>query len=142
MQKRNERGIAQIHTLLLIVAMTFIAGCQGLNPFAQAETLEQKAFALEASYNIVLASAVDLVADPAVPDGAKKRILRVEEQATIVVESLAAATDEYIAAEALLEENRTTEERLIIVANNLERWILNAESAIGRLSMIVKETGD
>jgi hypothetical protein len=136
------RITSQIQTLIMIVSLTFIAGCQGLNPFAQAETLEQKAFALEASYNIVLASAVDLIADPAVPASAKERILDVEQQATVVVESLAAATDEYIAAQALFEENRTTEERITIVANNLERWILNAESAIGRLSMIVKETGD
>ncbi len=142
MQQRNARGIAQVRTLLLIVAMTMIAGCQGLNPFAAAETIEQQAFAVEASYNIALQTAVDLVADPAVPQSAKDRILATEKQASEVVETLADATDEYLRARALFEAGMSNEQKLTLVANNLEQWILRAESAIGRLSTVIKDVGD
>lgn len=142
MKAITSRWTSQAHAVLLLFAMSLLAGCQGLNPFAAADTLEQRAFAVEASYNIALQSAVDLVNDPAVPSSAKSRILTIEEQSTVVVESLAAATDEYIAAKALFEADRTSEERVTIVANNLERWIASAESAIARLSGVVRQIGD
>lgn len=124
-------------SMLLIITWLALAGCQSINPMSIAETPAQKAYALERSYNIVLAGALDLVNDPAVSAGIKSNIRSIERRTTPVVDNLSEAFADYVVAKSALASGTGSEERIEIVAANLENWIRQAERAIVELANAV-----
>jgi len=124
-------------SVLLFITMLALAGCQSINPMSIAETPAQKAYALERSYNIVLAGALDLVNDPAVPAGVKSNIRSVERRTTPIVDNLSQAFADYTVARAALSSGTGSQERIEVIAANLEGWIKQAERAIVELANAV-----
>ncbi len=123
--------------MFLLITWLMLAGCQSANPIAVAETPPQKAYALERSYNIVLAGALDLVSDPAVSPGIKSNIRSIEKRTTPIVDGLSQAFADYTVARAQFETGQSTEDRLNIVARNLDSWIKQAERALIELAAAV-----
>ena len=123
--------------MLLLITWLLVAGCQSANPIAVAETPSQKAYAIERTYNIVLAGALDLVNDPAVSSGIKSNIRSIEKRSTPIVNELAEAFTAYTVAKAQWDAGLTTQDHLAIVAQNLDNWIKQAESALVELAAAV-----
>ncbi len=90
----------------LLLALSATPACAALqtpkfeNPVAAAQTADQKAYALLASYAAVLEEATDLVADPALPVAAKRALVRAEAVATPAVQTLRIAFVGYLRARA------------------------------------------
>lgn len=127
--------------VMLMVAIAMMIACASINPFAAAETLEQRAYAAESAYNIVLQSALDLVTDPNVPASVKSKILEAEATATPVIEGLSQAVSDLLAAKAALAAGTTTEGKVLLIAQFLETWIRQAESAIAAMARIINDEG-
>ena len=127
-------------TLAIVVLATavMVAGCENINPFAAAQTIEQKSYAVQATYNILLNQAITLIQNPAIGDESKSKVFDAERATTPIVKELAFYTQEYITVKKTLAEGGTTEENLLILADNLEAWITTAEKALDRLSSIIK----
>lgn len=124
-------------SMLLLITWLFLAGCQSANPIAVAETPAQKAYAIERTYNIVLAGALDLVNDPAVSSGIKSNIRSIEKRTTPIVTELSEAFTAYTVAKAQFDAGQSSQDRLAIVAQNLANWITQAERALIELAAAV-----
>jgi hypothetical protein len=124
-------------SMLLIITWLMLTGCAASNPIAVAETPAQKAYAIERTYNIVLAGALDLVNDPAVSQGIKSNIRSVEKRTTPIVSELSEAFTAYTVARAKFDAGQTTQDHLATVAQNLANWITQAERALIELAAAV-----
>lgn len=124
-------------SMLLLITWLMLAGCQTANPIAVAETPAQKAYAIERTYNIVLAGALDLVNDPAVSPGIKSNIRSIEARTTPIVNQLSEAFTAYTVARALFDAGQSTQDRLAAVALNLSNWIDKGQGALVELAAAV-----
>lgn len=84
------KDIKSVRRLMVIAAAAAFAACTS-NPVKQAETFEQKAFALYGTYVIFQGKAAELVQDPASPDRVKQSLRDADKVAYPVAESLVEA---------------------------------------------------
>lgn len=118
---------------LVVLLVLFIAGCSS-NPVAVAETPAQTAYAISASYNVVLEAAASIVEDTAAPIDLRRGVQAAERQSTPVIEALEEAFADYQVARAEFAAGETTAERLDVATRNLEAWLTQAERALVDLS--------
>ncbi len=134
MRKRYQFGslLTTICGLVWLIALTqVLEGCAAVNPIAAAETLEQRAYAAERTYNVILGQALTAATNNA---ALRPAIQQIEARSTPVIEALSDAVTDYTVARAQFEAGQSSAERLTIVANNLNQWILSAQQAIIELS--------
>lgn len=107
--------------------LAMLAACAA-NPLQIAETPAQQAYAIERVYtDVVLAQAVELAAaQPNMRPG----IQAVERRTTPVIDQLVDAIAAYEIERAKFAQGETTEARLVIVAENLESWLDQAQRAL------------
>jgi len=96
---------------LMLAATPACASASHANPVAVAQTADQKAYALLASYAAVLEEATDLVRDPALPADARRALIRAERIATPAAQALRIAFVTYLRARADYEAAATLPER-------------------------------
>ncbi len=138
----NRQRWAQVRDYwFVLITMLALAGCATGNPIAIAETPAQKAYAIERSYNIILAGAVELAQDSSTPASLKRAIGRVETRTTPLVDSLSAAVTDYIVARAQFSQGMTTQQKLDVFSRNLENWINQAERALTDLAAAIDGGG-
>lgn len=95
-----------VRATLLALALAATPACASLNtpkfenPIAAAQTADQKAYALLASYAAVLEEATGIVRDPALPASVKRALIRAESVATPAAETLRIAFVGYLRARA------------------------------------------
>ncbi len=147
------RDIKLIRWLVATAAMgLFLAGCP-TNPVKQAETFEQKAYALYGTYVIFQGKAAELVQDAATPERVKQGLRDADKVAYPVAESLvdAAMTVDDIRAiidmcEALEVPDAnpacttSNEQRLANAITNLSTIYFKAQPVILNLVATVKGT--
>jgi hypothetical protein len=146
------RDIKAIRMVLATAAMAIFAAC-GLSPVKQAETFEQKSFALYGTYVIFQGKAAELVQDSAVSERVKQGLRDADKMAYPVAESLvdAATTVSDIrdiiemckaleAPEANPACTPSNEQRLANAINNLSTIYFRAQPIILNLVATVKGT--
>lgn len=124
------------HTLAfvsVIFAALALAGCQH-NPIAAAETPAQHAFAISATYNVLLESAADIVEDTTAPTELRRAVQQTELRTTPVIDALEQAFADYQLARAQFAAGATTADRLEVATVNLEQWLERAEYALVELA--------
>ena len=139
--------------LLLALALSAIPACAALqtpkfeNPVAAAQTADQKAYALLASYAAVLEEATDIVADPALPAAFKRSLIRAEAVATPAAETLRIAFVGYLRARADYEavtSDRPKAERaaaaLAIAAVRLDEALTAARGPFSAFAALTQRT--
>ena len=95
-----------LRAILLACALAATPACASLNtpkfenPVAAAQTADQKAYALLASYAAVLEEATGIVRDPSLLAVAKRALIRAESVATPAAETLRIAFVGYLRARA------------------------------------------
>jgi hypothetical protein len=119
----RESGFVRplILAFLLAIAVPVVLilpGC-GSNPVQQAETTEQKAYALYGTYVIFQEKAAELVQDTATPDSVKQALRDADKAAYPVAESLVEAVIEVESIRQQIASGLTSEERLTIAIQNL-----------------------
>lgn len=147
------RSVKMVRWLAATAAMTiFLVGCP-TNPIRQAESFEQKAFALYGTYVIFQGKAAELVQDAATPERVKQGLRDADKVAYPVAESLvdAATTVGDIrdiigmcktleAPEANPACATSNEQRLANAINNLSTIYFRAQPIILNLVATVKGT--
>ena len=121
------------YVAVLVAALT-LAGCAGLNPIAAAETPAQHAYAIAASYNVLLESAADIVEDTSAPTELRRAVQATELRTTPVIDALEQSFAEYQVARAQFAAGATTADRLEIATANLAGWLDQAEGALVELA--------
>jgi hypothetical protein len=122
---------------ILLMALA-IGGCGATKPYEAAETPMQKAYAISASYNVVLESARDIVVDDSVDIRVRRFIQTVEARTTPTVDELENALALYLVEKAKFDRGQTTAEKLEVVNNNLIYWLDRGELALTDLLAAIK----
>ena len=116
---------------LLMTFSVFLSGCVGYNPVAVAETPEQKADAVYATFVIFEERAADLAARPGTPQGVINSLARADRVVKPIMDSLQAAVSEVERVRADISAGGdSTEDMLIVVTLNLEKWLIEAAPAL------------
>lgn len=112
-------------TYLIGLAAIAMAACTAA-PIQQAETPEQKAYALYGTYVIFQEKAAELVQDSTTPDNVKQALREADRVAYPVAESLVDAVLEVEAIRQQVASGMTSEERLTIAISNLSTIYFSA----------------
>lgn len=95
-----------------------------------ATTLEVCAYANYGTFVVVEEFANSVAQDPALPDRMRQRIIRADEVAKPVADSLYGALREYTKIRAEVQAGKSTEEKLLIATANLNKWVTQAAPLI------------
>jgi hypothetical protein len=131
----KTRQLFAFYCLLLLIGLQ---GCASSNPLAQAETVEQKAYAAYGSFVIAEEQAAKLVSSGQLNNSQIIAIGRADERAKAVVDDLIAAVLEF---EEIQEEFRkfgTGEQRYINAMNSLNNWTERLVPLINNLLSAVR----
>jgi hypothetical protein len=128
---------------LLMTASIFLAGCSGYNPVAVAETPEQKADAVYATFVIFEERAADLAAKPGTPQSVINSLARADRVVKPIMDNLQAAVSEVAKVRAdIARGGDSTQDMLTVVTLNLEKWLIEAAPALQALIDAVAGAGD
>jgi hypothetical protein len=115
-----SRPLMLAFLLAIAVPVTLaLPGCGTTSAVKQAETPEQKAYALYGTYVIFQEKAAELVQDTATPESVKQDLREADKVAYPVAESLVDAVLEVEAIRQQISTGLTTEEKLTIAIQNL-----------------------
>lgn len=103
------------------------------------ESLEVCASAVYGTFVIFEEFGRSVAEDPKLPNGARQAIIRADEVAKPVADSLLGAFNEYRMIRAQLAVGKTTEEKLLVATSNLNRWITEAAPLIRNLVNAVND---
>lgn len=126
------RNLADVRHYLLLLCAFALAACQSANPLSAAETVEQRAYAGYGTYVIFAEKAADLAERPEISNSVKLRLIRAEEAASPVADSV---------LETVLEVEDIRDE----IANSgtgqarLEAALVNLNSYVTRLTPLINE---
>lgn len=116
------------------------------NPVEAAQTTDQRAYALLASYAALIEAATDIVRDPAVPIEAKRALGRAEAAATPAARTLEAAFAAYLRARSAFESAADGDQSAVsrtaaalgAAAQALSEAISAAQEPVAALETLVK----
>lgn len=119
---------------LVMTCSIFLSGCAGYNPVAVAETPEQKADAVYATFVIFEERAADLAAKPGTPQGIINSLARADRVVKPIMDNLQAAVSEVAKVRAdIAAGGDSTADMLVVVTLNLEKWLIEAAPALQAL---------
>jgi hypothetical protein len=124
-------------TIPLLILSSIIAGCAS-NPLKEAETAEQKAFAVYGTFVVAEETAAKLVLAPGVPANVKEALRRADREAKPAADALLAAAQEVILVRRELAAGTTTEQKLQIATTNLLMWYESARPKVQALVDVIK----
>ena len=124
-------------SLLTALAVLIVTAC-ATSPIAIAESPAQKFAATKLTYDAVLAVAVPVLQDNAVPLEARRVLQTAIADSGEIYRSANRAYVDYVAARAELAVGTTTSEKLEIATRNLDRWLATLEETIGRLTTLTR----
>ena len=115
----QTRQLFAFYCLLLLIGLQ---GCAASNPLAQAETVEQKAYAAYGSFVIAEEQAAKLISSGQLNNSQTIAIGRADERAKAVVDDLLVAVLEFETIKAEFEEFGSGEQRYVNAMNSLNNW--------------------
>ena len=122
----------------LILCLTALTACQSANPIRAAETSEQRAYAAYGTFVIFQEMAADLVEQPSIPRNAKLAIVKAEERAKPVADSLLEAYVEFISVKAEFQAGNTSQDKLITASTRLDDWVTRLAPLVNELLRTIK----
>lgn len=128
---RREGGFTKAVFLAFLLAIAIpvtlmLPGCGTTSAVKQAETPEQKAYALYGTYVIFQEKAAELVQDSTTPEDVKRALREADRIAYPVAESLVDAVLEVEAIRQQVSTGMTSEEKLTIAISNLSTIYFSA----------------
>ena len=131
----QTRQLFAFYCLLLLIGLE---GCAASNPLAQAETVEQKAYAAYGSFVIAEEQAAKLVSSGQLTNSQTIAIGVADERAKAVVDDLIAAVLEFEEIQAEFRRFGTGEQRYINAMNSLNNWTERLVPLINNLLSAVR----
>ena len=140
----REGGFVRPLLLAFLLAVAapivlLLPGCGITAPVKQAESVEQKAYALYGTYVIFQEKAAELVQDSATPEDVKQALRDADKVAYPLAESLVSASLEVEAIREQIASGLTTEERLTIAISNLSTIYFSAAPKLLAVVAAVKK---
>jgi hypothetical protein len=132
------RPILKFQSIYLLAIMLVLQACVASNPLAQAETVEQKAYAAYGTFVIFEEQAAKLVSSGQLPRSAVIAIGRADDRAKLIADSLIVATLEFVEIKAEYELGETSESRYVTAMNSLNRWTEQLLPLVNNLISAVK----
>lgn len=129
--------VAVLANIACILTLMAVAACAPM-PVQQAETPEQKAYALYGTYVIFQERAAELVQDTATPENVKQALREADRVAYPVAESLVDAVLEVEAIRQQVAAGMTSEEKLTIAISNLSTIYFSAAPKLLAVAAAVK----
>ena len=125
---------------ILAVAITAIGVACAVNPISRAETSEQKVYAVYGTWVIVEEEVANLLTDDsALSDSARLSLANAAERARPVMSSLLDAYNQYEAVRAQFEAQTTTEEKLQLALDDLDSWVVRAQTLVQNFKQAERE---
>lgn len=115
-----------------------LQACASVNPIAQAETTEQRAYAVYGTYVIMQEQAAVLVSSGDLPNSAVLAIADADERAQPVLDSLLLTYREYLSVKAEFDAGRAEQGTLLTVLENVNSWIERAVPLVNNLTAAVE----
>lgn len=131
----QTRQLFAFYCLLLLIGLQ---GCAASNPLAQAETVEQKAYAAYGSFVIAEEQAAKLISSGQLNNSQTIAIGRADERAKAVVDDLLAAVLEFEEIKAEFGEFGSGEQRYVNAMNSLNNWTERLVPLINNLLAAVR----
>jgi len=128
---------AQFWFLALVVLA--LQGCPATNPVREAQTLDQKGYALYGMFVVFEEQAASLKLQGVLSESAQDKIREIDGKAKPLADKLLDALTEVSTIRRALEKGESTQEKLQIAVANLDQWILNAEPEITALINFVEK---
>jgi hypothetical protein len=118
--------------LSLVPLLLLLAACNS-NPFATAQSVEQKGDALYGSYVIAKEQGAVILKNASVSDEAKRPLAQAMVDSKEPADSLQDSLIEYSAVKAQIAQGTTPEGKLSIVEREISGWIVKAKPLIDKL---------
>lgn len=137
--------VTRVYLAGFIAVALFLQGaaCQRIsdnpaNPLAPAcedvaKNLQVCAYANYATFVVIEELALKVAEDPALPSGARQRIIAADERAKPVADSLYASLREYERIRLEVAQGKTPAEKLVVVTASLNRWVTEAAPLVRAL---------
>lgn len=103
------------------------------------QTLEVCAAATYGTFVVFEEFARSVAEDPALPNSTRQLIIKADERAKPVADSLLEALRQYQRIRAEVAVGKTPEEKLLVATSNLNRWITEAAPLIRNLIGVVND---
>lgn len=132
------RPMLKFQSVYLLAIVLVLQACAGSNPLAQAETVEQKAYAVYGTFVIFEEQAAKLVSSGQLPRSVVIAIGRADARAKPVADSLITATLEFEAIKSEYEASGTGEARYIAAMNSLSDWTTRLLPLVNNLISTIK----
>lgn len=126
-----------IRTLAVVLSLFALTACGLTQPYEAAETPSQRAYAVSATFNVVLQSARDIVVDETLPASVRQVAQNAVLRTVPVVDELDKAVTAFVVERAKLVNAETTEEKMDVVSANLDHWLVLAEQALADLAAAI-----
>lgn len=127
----------------IVMLNVALAGCAGYNPVAVAETPEQKADAVYATFVLFEQRAVSLAERAGTPQSVINSLARADRVVKPIMDSLQAAVSEVERVRAdIAAGGDSTQDMLVVVTLNLEKWLIEAAPALQALIDAVASADD
>lgn len=124
--------------LLALICTLAVVGCASQKALlAEAQTPEEKAYALYGSFVVYEEVAATVVQDATTPASVKDALKKVDETAKPAADAMQDAARTVIKVQAQLAAGGTPEQKLQVVTDNLISWIVEAEPKIVALQCAV-----
>lgn len=130
-------NIPLIALALLFVVMCILASCKA-NPLKEAQTPQQKAFALYGTFVVYEETGAKLISDADIPADVKSAIRTADAKAKPVADSLLGAAEEYISISSTMKAAPDAATKLSVATANLQQWVSEAEPKINALVSAVR----
>lgn len=128
---------------LVMTLSVFLSGCAGYNPVAVAQTPEQKADAVYATFVLFEQRAVSLAERSGTPQSVINSLARADRVVKPIMDSLQAAVSEVERVRAdIATGGDSTQDMLVVVTLNLEKWLIEAAPALQALIDAVTSASD
>lgn len=122
---------------VLFVLPSLLVAC-ATSPVSIAQTPAQKYAAVKLTYDAVLAVAVPVIEDTAVPINVRRSLQTAVAESGEIFGTLNDAYVQYVAARAELGAAETTSERLEVATRNLERWLAALDETVLRIASLAR----
>ena len=131
----NSHRFFAVNVLLVVILSTLVTlgGCETLTPTREAESIEQRAFALYGTFVIYQEAAARSMSDPQIPDSVKREAQQIDARAAPIASSLAESTATLSRLRREFEEGAASEGELLTAIRSVERWTQELAPLIARL---------
>ena len=123
--------MTQRTALLSLLALSACVTLSG--PTKAAQSAAQKAYALQGTYNVLLGDVAAVVQNPATDQATKAALQRIVRANSGIMDQLDAAARQAAVERAKFEAGQSSTEKLAVVAENVDKWYPQAETALTSL---------